>query len=204
MKASLRVFVVTISLVMVFSQCEKEPDPNRPVTIPDVAFFNALIEEGVDTNGDGKISYKEAEVIISLDIQRPYWWYGGDIYDMTGIEAFENLDTLRCGMSLIKSIDFSANTKLRYLDFSFLRSDSLFSVDLTNNSALETLICDRNDLQILKLLEAELRGIFDPSFIFNGARLPRSRAAGNARAGFNPPVHVGGVCNANPRKIGFS
>ena len=38
------------------------------VSIPDTAFLYALIEEGVDINGDSQVSFAEAEAITSLDI----------------------------------------------------------------------------------------------------------------------------------------
>ena len=59
MKAFLRVFVVIFSLALLFTQCDKD-DPINSVDIPDDAFLNALIEEGVDANGDGEISPAEA------------------------------------------------------------------------------------------------------------------------------------------------
>ena len=67
------------------------------VTIPDAAFLSALIEAGVDTNGDGLISTEEAELITYLAIAGN-WDEGkrGEIKNLKGIEAFVNLDTLRC------------------------------------------------------------------------------------------------------------
>ena len=38
------------------------------VSIPDPAFLNALIGEGIDTNKDGLISYAEAEAVTNLDV----------------------------------------------------------------------------------------------------------------------------------------
>jgi len=57
-------FFATLVLLL---QCNKDnPAPN--IQIPDNNFRNALIELGVDTDGDGKISSQEAEKIVSLDV----------------------------------------------------------------------------------------------------------------------------------------
>ncbi len=58
-------FIVTLPL---FSQT---------VSIPDSIFLIALIDEGVDTNGDNLISYTEAEAVMNLDVS------DRDISDMT-------------------------------------------------------------------------------------------------------------------------
>ena len=80
------------------------------VNIPDTAFLHALIDEEVDTNGDSLISYAEAETTISL------WISENGISDMTGIDAFVNLDTLDCRNNQLTSLNVSNNSKLRYLD----------------------------------------------------------------------------------------
>ncbi|MCK4466266.1 MAG: hypothetical protein KAU83_11195 [Bacteroidales bacterium] len=97
--------------VVLLSQCEKDPEPE--VTIPDDNFLNALIDLGVDTNGDGIISPAEAEVITFLDVSHR------GISDMTGIEFFVNLDTLDCSFNRLASLDFSNNTALKFLDCQF-------------------------------------------------------------------------------------
>jgi Leucine-rich repeat (LRR) protein len=80
-----------------FCQCKKEP----VVNIEDNNFLKALTEQGVDTDGDGFISQSEAEVITSQDVS------DDSISGMTGIEAFVNLDTLKCSNNQITSLDFS-------------------------------------------------------------------------------------------------
>ena len=101
MKTIPYVLLLPLALIVLFTQCEKEPDfdPYEPVDTPDHAFLNALIEEGVDTNGDGEISMGEAAAITSLDISED------SISDMTGIEKFVNLDTLLCYSNQISSLD---------------------------------------------------------------------------------------------------
>ena len=112
------------------------------VNIPDTAFLYALIDEDVDTNGDGLISYNEAEAIISLDVTHRAG--RREITDMTGIEAFVNLDTLNCGMNDFTSLDLSGNPSLKYLDCSgyfVYYTTPLITLDVSNNALLEYLDC---------------------------------------------------------------
>ncbi len=88
MKGKPYLLLLPLALIVLLTQCEKEPEP---VNIPDDEFLTALIDLGVDTNGDGIISPNEAEVIKSLDINGEYqngeWVGGGSISDLTGIEG---------------------------------------------------------------------------------------------------------------------
>lgn len=78
MKAKPYILLLSLMLIVLFIQCEKEPEPNNP----DNNSLNALIELGVDTDWDGEISPAETEVITSLDVSED------SISDMTGIETF--------------------------------------------------------------------------------------------------------------------
>ena len=62
------------------------------VEIPDTAFLYALIDVGVDTDGDSLISHAEAEAITYLNIGDFFKWYG--IRNLDGIEVFVNLKHL--------------------------------------------------------------------------------------------------------------
>ena len=77
----------SLSLLLILSACQREEDI---VNIPDNIFMATLIENGVDIDGDGLISYAEAEVRTYLNISNR------GISDLTGIQAFYNLDTLMC------------------------------------------------------------------------------------------------------------
>ena len=121
------VFLMTCSL---FSQ----------INIPDAAFLNALIEKGVDTNGDGQISIEEAEAMISLYVSEK------GITDMTGIEAFVNLTELSCSQNDIASLNLSNAIDLIYLS---CYSNQLTSLDVSANTALTDLVCSKNLLTIL-------------------------------------------------------
>ena len=129
--------LLPLALIVLFTQCEKE---HNPVNIPDDAFLNALIEEGVDTNGDGIISHAEAEAVISLDV------YGENISDLTGIELFVNLVALFCGGNQLSSLNVSNNTALTQL---WCGQNQLTSLDVSNNTALIDLICANNQLTSL-------------------------------------------------------
>ena len=103
MKAIPYVLLLPLALIVLFTQCEKE-EPF--VKITDNNFLNALIELGIDTDGDGKISPAEAETVTFLDVRR------NSISELTGIAAFVNLDTLKCMSNDITRLDLSDNTAL--------------------------------------------------------------------------------------------
>ena len=132
-------FIVTLALL---SQCDND-EPNPNITIPDDNFLNALIELGVDTNGDGIISPEEAEAITNLVVG------SASISDMTGIEAFVNLDTLYCASNQLTSLDLSNNPYLVYL---YCDYNKLTTLDVSNNISLEFLTCGENLLSNLDVL----------------------------------------------------
>ncbi len=115
------------------------------VSIPDTYFLDALIEAGVDTNGDGLISYAEAEAVYSLNIQSEGGWGGsqGEIHSLEGIEAFRNLDTLDCSFHQLTSLDVSNSAALTYL---YCEGNQLTSLYLSDNIALSDLNCSGNQL----------------------------------------------------------
>jgi hypothetical protein len=120
------------------------------VDIPDTAFLNALVESGVDHDGDGKISMSEAEAVTSLDISgdgvicgtEPLdpCWNEGNINNLSGIASFINLDTLICKYNRIDSVFIPSGISLKYLDCSYQRIDYLV---ISNNTVLEYLDCTK-------------------------------------------------------------
>jgi len=144
-----------ILLILIF-----QPSFSQNVEIPDTSFLSALIEKGVDTNGDELISVEEAAAVTYLDVSGEMecqWWICtpiGEITSLKGIETFINLDTLICSANLIDSLDLSKNTFLRYLDCSLnKRKDDtvryLKSLKVTECSALTYLDCSSNGLKSL-------------------------------------------------------
>ena len=127
-------FLLTVVLLY---QCRKEIDPVVEILIPDDNFLTALIEEGVDTNGDGIISKNEAEAITYLDVSGTHE-LPGEIESLTGIEAFINLDTLDCSYNQLITLDISNNTALVSLRCG---SNLLSVLDVSNNTSLIRLHC---------------------------------------------------------------
>ena len=84
------VLLLPLTLIILFTQCKKEPEPEPEKTIPDINFLNALIDRGIDTNGDGLISDWEAEAVHNLDVSDCGIWV------IEGIEMFVNLEILNC------------------------------------------------------------------------------------------------------------
>lgn len=144
------------------------------VSIPDTAFLYALIEEGVDANGDSLISYEEAEAVTAMDVSSEIdsvylengWYFGpvGNIKLITGIEAFTNLDTLICNGNNIQSLYLSKNTKLKYVDCRFngyphwsasLKKYNTWgrmqSINVSICNDLEYLDCSENWIEILNV-----------------------------------------------------
>ena len=85
-----------------------------------------------------RISYSEAMATRSIVLPP------SGISDLTGLEAFLNLDSLTITLNPLKSIDLSANTQLKYLSCT---SCELTMLDVSGNPALQHLICGRNLLE---------------------------------------------------------
>ena len=141
MNAIFRVLFLLTTLILLCPHCDiLEPEPD--VNIPDEAFLNALIDLGIDTNGDGAISPSEAEEIPHIDVS------DRGISDMTGIEAFINLERLLCWKNQLTSLDVSQNTALTDLYCAF---NQLTSLNVSKNTALTVLHCFSNPLTSLDI-----------------------------------------------------
>ncbi len=109
------------------------------VEIPDPFFLEALIENGVDTNNGLSISFSEAAVVRSLDINGDDDYLPaelGEIKDLTGLEAFVNLDSFSCYANQISELDISNNKKLKVLNCGV---NSLTQLNIASNLEIETL-----------------------------------------------------------------
>jgi hypothetical protein len=132
---------VFILLTCLCSACHKTAEEDL-VFIPSKEFLEKLVNSGADKNGDGLISFPEAEAVEVIVIPP------SGISDLTGLEAFIKLDSLTITLNPLVGIDLSSNRLLRYLDITYCELNHL---DLTNNVRLETLICGRNRLTAIDL-----------------------------------------------------
>jgi hypothetical protein len=123
MRLIIRYILCFLTMILVI-QCEKD-EPQ--VIIKDSNFLNALIERGIDINGDSIINEMEAAAVKFLDIS------SCSISDMSGIEAFINLDSLNCGFNQLSTLDVSNNTALLKL---YCSNNQLTTLDISNNSTL--------------------------------------------------------------------
>lgn len=154
--------ILFIAALYLFNQCDRD-DPDLNINIPDNNFLNALIDLGVDTDGDRKISNSEAEVITYLDVTNK------NISELSGIENFINLDTLICIGNQLKKLDVSKNTSLISLICSenhisllnisnntslkelWCRENLLLNIDVSNNPILQEMYCHDNQLKNLDI-----------------------------------------------------
>jgi len=130
---------------LLFTRCETEPPapgPEDAIPIPDPMFLAALAREGVDTDGDGKISREEAESVDSLDVEN------SGITDLTGIEAFAGLEVLNCSANQLSGLNVSQNLLLKKL---LCSKNRLVFLNLPVNGTLEILECGQNHLTALDL-----------------------------------------------------
>lgn len=103
------------------------------VNIPDANFKTALLNHTspvVDVNDDGEIQEYEALFVDGLFVPEQ------NISDLTGIEAFINLERLICLNNNLTELDLSSNLELKFLDCSY---NNLTNLNISQNVNLEML-----------------------------------------------------------------
>ena len=113
------------------------------VTIPDANFKAELIADGIDTNSDGEIQETEALATLSMDLD------DFDIADLTGIEAFVNLENFESDPNQVATIDFSTNVNLLSVNIQAAIPPSigpLTSVNVGSCAALESLLINASSI----------------------------------------------------------
>ncbi len=96
------------------------------IQFKDPNFLAALIENNVDADGDGQISFDEAKAVKYLSIEN------SNIKEMPEIRYFTALTQLYC------------------------QSNQLTALDVSNNTALTTLSCYGNSLQTITISGSQI------------------------------------------------
>jgi hypothetical protein len=104
--------------------------------------FRKYVADNFDKDGDGVLSAEEIAAVTELNVRYL------DIYDLTGIQYFKNLETMYCFNNNLTNLDVSKNTALKSLECD---NNQITSLDLSNNTALEELYCTNNNLSTLDL-----------------------------------------------------
>ncbi len=115
----------------------------QTTAIPDAAFEQALIDEGIDTNGlNGNILNSDAQGVTSLIINNR------GITDMTGIEIFTDLISFYCTQNNLTSLDVTSNLNLQIL---MCWGNNISNLNISTNTILFQLSCDENNLSNIDL-----------------------------------------------------
>ncbi|MEM6718988.1 MAG: hypothetical protein AAF611_06730 [Bacteroidota bacterium] len=110
----------------------------RYTAIPDANFEARLEALGYDDiSGDGQVPTALIETVTSLNLQAQ------SISDITGIEDFTALGSLRLTNNSLTSIDLSQNVNLSFL---WCEQNSLTSLDLSNNTDLGFVSASQNSI----------------------------------------------------------
>jgi Leucine-rich repeat (LRR) protein len=112
-------------------------NPNN-VFFPDINLKSRLLALGFDTNVDGEIQFTEASVNINeIDVSF------SAISDLTGIEAFTNVQILRCNNNNLTNLNINNLTTLTHL---FCSTNQITNLNLSNLVNLKFLDCASNVL----------------------------------------------------------
>lgn len=112
--------------------------------------FRKYVSEKIDKDKNKSLSESEIAAVTVIDIATGNNWMYKGAKNLTGIEVFTGLTTLRCGGSQVTSLDLSKNTALAYLK---CNETPLTSLDLSKNTELKELTCHGTQITSLDLSE---------------------------------------------------
>lgn len=124
------------------------PDPNFKARLLEaspalnIAFNSQGNPVTVDINNNGEIEISEALNIFRLE------FFYDDISDLTGIQAFTNLNYLDCSGNFLSDLDISVNNNLEYL---VVANNQLTNIDISQNHNLIRLDVSFNQLSHLNI-----------------------------------------------------
>ena len=133
--------------------CPVENINENLTSIPDLILEQKLIDMGLDDVIDGWVTTENILTVESLDIDIAY----GQLSNLTGLSAFENLKSLRLNGQGIPFIDLSHFAALEELS---LDNNALTYIDLSQNTALLSVSLRDNFLRQLQLdNQTQLEGL---------------------------------------------
>ncbi|AXY73675.1 hypothetical protein D3H65_06655 [Paraflavitalea soli] len=112
------------------------------VRIPDANFKKAIIDQGVDTNGDGQIQVEEAKKVTILYVVK------AGIVSLEGIKSFVNLVDFGFHENKVKTVDVSGLKKLKFI-YGF--DNELESVITKGCDSLVNISCHKNKLRSIEI-----------------------------------------------------
>ncbi|SHL38482.1 hypothetical protein SAMN05444266_103153 [Chitinophaga jiangningensis] len=112
------------------------------VRIPDENFKNAIIDQGVDTNGDGQIQVSEAQKVTELYVTK------SNVTSLEGIKSFTNLVDFGFGENQVKACDVSGLKQLKFL-YGF--DNQLESINTKGCDNLVNISCHKNKLKRVEI-----------------------------------------------------
>ena len=121
--------------LLILAQTTYVPDDN----------FEAYLEANGMGNG---IANDDYVTTASIDTVNGLFISNLAIADLTGIENFDSLHTLRCSANQLTSLDLSNNTSLERV---FCGANQITNINLTNNLSLKAIRCGNNPLSSLDL-----------------------------------------------------
>ena len=135
MKKILFIIIIFTSLETLYAQY---------TAIPDVNFEQALINQGIDSDGiiNGQVLTSDIVNVTDLVLQ------GLGINYLTGIEYFESLENLNCKYNNLSELNISSNLNIKELKCG---GNPLSEIDLSNNTLLEVLYINVTDIEVLNL-----------------------------------------------------
>ena len=116
---------------------------------PDKNFRSYVGSSIIDKDGDGYLRDEERLSVKKINVGK---W---NIADLTGIEFFTNLEELNCSNNKIETFDLSKNTALKLLNC----NRNLLTRLLLGNAELEEVYCSDNQIEELSLWSPALKRV---------------------------------------------
>ena len=114
-------------------------------------YFRDFVKQ-YDVNEDGYLSSTETEGVVKFEFAQK------GISSLAGIECFQDLRYLYCGLNQISTLDVSQNTRLQEL---YCNGNGLSELDVSKNTNLDILNCSSNNLTRLDVSKnINLQGLY--------------------------------------------